>query len=294
MEFNIMTFPFEQIGWGLRQLSLSGAVGNAVAIVLYLLIGAIPLGIFGVRLRKKKTTRIDYILIPLSLLLFGVMYLMINPGLIPMIMHGGGKNLLCTTLYSVLFGYFILRGVAGAEKQNVTSLQKTLRIVLYIVMVLFAWGVIAELFINLPAAIQVVKEGNTMVEDFFYEGPGLMPTYVFLTGRSLITALPNGLSLVVLFLCIKTLDALLEDSYCEKAVLLVKKVASLCKKSLVIVVLAGMGINVAQILFSAYLYQIHIELNIPIMAVLFLLVIHIMARFIEENQKLKADNELFI
>jgi hypothetical protein len=75
---------------------------------------------------------------------------------------------------------------------------------------------------------------------------------------------------------------------------LVKKVASLCKTALVVVVVASMGINVAQILFSSLLYNINIELNIPIMAVLFLLVIHVMARFIEENQKLKADNELFI
>jgi hypothetical protein len=62
----------------------------------------------------------------------------------------------------------------------------------------------------------------------------------------------------------------------------------------VVVVVASMGINVAQILFSSLLFNINIELNIPIMAVLFLLVIHVMARFIEENQKLKADNELFI
>lgn len=294
MEFNIMTFPFEQIGWGLRQLSLSGAVGNAVAIVLYLLIGAIPLGIYWSFLKKKKAIKIDYILFLLSLLLFGVMYLMINPGLIPMIMQGGGETLLCTTLYSVLFGYLILRGVVGAQKHDMSSLQKTLRIVLYIVMVLFAWAILAELFISLPAAIQAVKEGNTMVEDFFYERPGLMPTYVFMICKSVIAVLPNGFSIAVLLLCVKTLDALLEDSYCEKAVVLVKKVASLCKTALVVVVVASMGINVAQILFSSLLYNINIELNIPIMAVLFLLVIHVMARFIEENQKLKADNELFI
>ena len=35
----LIAFPFEQIGAGLRVLSLSGAVGNVVAILLYMLLG---------------------------------------------------------------------------------------------------------------------------------------------------------------------------------------------------------------------------------------------------------------
>ena len=39
----LIAFPFEQIGAGLRVLSLSGAVGNVVAIILYMLLGLILL-----------------------------------------------------------------------------------------------------------------------------------------------------------------------------------------------------------------------------------------------------------
>ena len=38
----LIAFPFEQIGAGLRVLSLSGAVGNVVAILLYMLLGLTP------------------------------------------------------------------------------------------------------------------------------------------------------------------------------------------------------------------------------------------------------------
>ena len=55
-----------------------------------------------------------------------------------------------------------------------------------------------------------------------------------------------------------------------------------------------MLLNIAQLLCADLLYQIHITVNIPIFAILFLLVIHVMARYIEENQKLKQDNDLFI
>ena len=44
----LIAFPFEQIGAGLRVLSLSGAVGNVVAIILYMLLGLIPAGILGI------------------------------------------------------------------------------------------------------------------------------------------------------------------------------------------------------------------------------------------------------
>ena len=43
----LIAFPFEQIGAGLRVLSLSGAVGNVIAIILYMLLGLIPAGIWG-------------------------------------------------------------------------------------------------------------------------------------------------------------------------------------------------------------------------------------------------------
>ena len=46
----LIAFPFEQIGAGLRILSLSGAVGNVIAIILYMLLGLIPAGIWFARL----------------------------------------------------------------------------------------------------------------------------------------------------------------------------------------------------------------------------------------------------
>ena len=175
------------------------------------------------------------------------------------------------------------------------ALQKGLRTVLYIVLVLFAWSAIAECFIHLPLAIKNLQEGNSVAGDsFFYGGPDLTSTYVFLVLQSVVSALPNGISVVVVYFCIKVLEELLLDLYSPKAILLVKKVTVLCRKSLLVIVAASVLLNIAQLLFADLLYQIHITVNIPIFAILFLLVIHVMARYIEENQKLKQDNDLFI
>ena len=48
----IVAFPFEQLGEGLRALSLSGGAGNAAAILFYVLLSLIPAGIWLI-LKKK-------------------------------------------------------------------------------------------------------------------------------------------------------------------------------------------------------------------------------------------------
>lgn len=81
METTFMTFPLEQIGWGLRQLSLSGAMGNIIAIIIYFLIGFIPCGVYWYLRKNGKLYKIDAMLPLLSVLLWIVLYYMINPGL---------------------------------------------------------------------------------------------------------------------------------------------------------------------------------------------------------------------
>ena len=66
----LIAFPFEQIGAGLRVLSLSGAVGNVIAIILYMLLGLIPAGIWVFLHWRKKSEPLDFMLLVISALLF--------------------------------------------------------------------------------------------------------------------------------------------------------------------------------------------------------------------------------
>lgn len=297
MELNIFTFPFEQIGWALRQLSLSGAIGNVFAIIIYLFIGAIPAGIFLLLKKKGKSHEIDIMLLVLCVLLFVLLYYMINPGLIATTVPGSGKAMWGSVFYSLLVAYLVIRAVIKNEEKDLNTLQKNLRIVLILIMVLFAVSVVVEMFVNLPSAWAKVEEGNTGTGtplDLFYGVPDLTLTYVFLVMRSIVTALPNGLSAIAVFFCIKALEELISDSYSEKAVAIVRKIIVFCKKSVILVAVLGMIINVAQLVFESQLYDVNVTVSIPIFSFLFLLVIHVMGRYIEENQRLKKDNDLFI
>ena len=61
--FTTMTaIPFEQIGALLRVLSLSGAVGNAAAIILYVAICLIPIGVYYYLRKNGKADKVDIFL----------------------------------------------------------------------------------------------------------------------------------------------------------------------------------------------------------------------------------------
>ena len=77
----IMYLPFELIGKGLRFLSLSSAIGNVIAIIIYAVISMIP-AIYIIYQRKRgRTQKEDILLVAFTGLLFYSMYMFINPGL---------------------------------------------------------------------------------------------------------------------------------------------------------------------------------------------------------------------
>jgi len=290
MEFNIFSFPFEQIGWGLRQLSLSGSVGNVVAIIVYLLIGALPIVGFLILKKNRKNAKVDFMLLALSILLYVMMYYMINPGLIISNVAGAGRMMWGATFYSVLMTYLVVRLLGTNKRVDLQSLQKSLRIVLVFILLLFVANVVIEMFVNLPAAWTALAEKNTAVAS----ASDLTLSYIGLALRSITTALPNALSAVAVFFAIKALKELLKDAYSEAAVVWVKKIGVFCKRSLIVVAVVIMLVNVLQLIFAAQIHDIYILVSIPVFAIMFLLVIHVMAKYMEENQRLKKDNDLFI
>lgn len=88
----LLSLPFAQIGAGLRALSLSGAIGNSIAVVLYLLLSLVPVGILVWRSRCRRLVPEDSLLVGLSLFLFVMFYVMINPGEIPLLLTGDGRG----------------------------------------------------------------------------------------------------------------------------------------------------------------------------------------------------------
>lgn len=295
MDVTIIAFPFEQTGRLLRQLSLSGAAGNVLAIIIYALLSLSPC-IVGIWLKKKGTfCKVDYLLFVLSAFLFGVLYYMINPGLFMVPVAGSGKLLLGGSFYSFLLGYLLLRILKKTAEADMSGLQRGLRVMMYAAFVLFAGMTAVELFYSLPAAIRTAgMENGASLTGGIEEGTSLALTCFFLAFQSAVNVLPYVLNLYLLSLAIRAVNELLREPYSDKAVAAVKQVGVRSRQALALVVILGMTFHAAQLLCRNKLSRITVTASFPLISILFILAILMVAKYAEENQKLKRDNQLFI
>lgn len=284
----IITFPFEQLGWGLRRLSLHSSAGNIFAIIIYLLICFTPC-LLCWRLRKaKKNLKTDFFLPVLSVMLLAVVYYMINPGLLHSNVSGAGKILLGSTFYSVFFGYVTLRILEKCSLSDEKRLKVELRALFAAIIFLFFYIILMECLENLLISIQSLKDAAS------YPDSLLTLNYVFLILQYINNIIPYALAIFILIAAIRTLNALLSDRYSDKSAAAAEKLSALCKYSLIITVLSSMIFNVLQLLFHKNLYQINVTVTVPVSSVAFILAVLLTAKYIRENQKLKQDNDLFI
>ncbi|XCP86677.1 hypothetical protein ABXS75_07760 [Roseburia hominis] len=295
----IIAFPFEQIGFALRALSLSSATGNVAAILVYLLLSLSPCAVYILLVKKHKERRIDALLVIVSILLFIVIYYMINPALSGFTVPGGGKIILGSAFYSVLFGYLVLRVLCVYASAEEAGLQRGLKTLLVCLNSVFVYAVFWGCLGNLCLALHEVGTQNTtyfevMSEDTFSGVSPLMPTYFFLILQFLVNALPYLLDIVVVFLAIRVLEELEKDRYSDGSVASVEKLAGFCVKALAVTVAADMIFSILQLMFGNVLCQINMTVTIPVTSVIFVLVVLLLSRYIREDQKLKQDNDLFV
>lgn len=288
-------FPFEQIGLGLRKLSLSGKLGNALSLTIYAAVCLLPV-IFLVRVQAGRKLHIEDSLPALfSGFLFVTLYFMINPSYIGSFFGGVagtslivGKAVLGGTLWSIVFGYIILRVLRLSFESGTEKLYAFVGALLSIISFLFIWAVFFGCFGKLLESFSALQKANTGNEN------GLAPTYLFIVLRFLLDALPYLLDAVTVFLALDLLYEMRLDRYSEKTEEISSHLSTWCGTALAAVVVSGVMFNLLQIIFARLLRNINSNISIPLSSVLFVLAVLLTSRLISENRRLKGDNDLFI
>jgi hypothetical protein len=289
----LMAFPFEQIALGLRTLSLSGDTGNIIAIVLYSALCLIPVAVLLLSGRKRNLHPEDILLVILSAVLFAVVYLMINPGMISPYLgstdrHRVGKAILGSMVYSVLLGYVILRVLRFFSDADIGRLQKYLSALLSVLNVLFIYLAFGACLGSLMDSLDGLRAGNTGNEQH------LGMSYIFLVLQYMVNALPYILNVLVVFASLNLLKELSTDRYCEAAVTAARKLSHLCKTVLAITVVSNISYNLLQLVFIKRLLMVNSSVQIPLLSIAFVLAALLLAQYIKENKQLKDDNDMFI
>lgn len=288
-----MAFPFEQIGLGLRALSLSGGAGNAAALAIYVILGLLPLSALPILRKRRGLFAEDGLLGLLSAAVFFNLYFMINPGIMGA-MAGGmteqaiGKAVLGGIVYSIICGYFVLRALRLFFHSAAQKLMRYMSIMLGVLGVCFIYLVFGACFGGMLESVALLRAGNAGNESL------LGASYVFLALQFAVNALPYVFDLLVIFAAFGLLAELQADRYSAETVAAAERVSRLCITALTVTALTNIGFNVLQLLFIKTALIINISVNVPVISIAFVLAALLLTRFIAENKKLKDDNDLFI
>ncbi len=290
----IMAFPFDQIGKGLRALSLSGDIGNVISIVLYILVCIIPLTALFLIYKKRKLYIEDSLLAITGIVLFVVIYFMVNPGLFGgkywgvTISQSAIKAILGSIVYSLLCGYAVLRVLRLSFEAKIDKLQKYFSILLCALNIMFVYLAFGASFGGLLDSFETLRTGNTG------NTGRLGMSYGFLLLQYIVDALPYILNVLVVFFAMHLLDELKTDRYSESSVAAAGKLSRICGVSLAISIVSNISFNLLQLIFFKTLAVVNSSVKLPLLSVVFVLTVLLLARFIGENKQLKDDNDMFI
>lgn len=289
----LLAFPWEQVGLGLRLLSLTGPVGNGVAVVLYLAICLLPAASL-VWLRRRRELRWeDGLLLILSAVLLAAVYLMINPGLVGSWLgaaaaQGMGLSLLGGTVYALLIGYGVLRlrrALFAAEGRMLNKYLYALLCAMNVFFVFMIFGLCASQLLDSLAAMREANSGRL-------DQLGL--SYSFLVLQFIVNALPYFMDVLVVFAGLELLAELNRDRFGAGAVAAAERLAHRCGLALLVTVVANLGFNLLQLTVMRSLAVVSTLVHLPLPALAFAAAALLLARYIRENKQLKDDNDMFI
>ncbi len=288
----IAQFPFAQLGLLLRTLSLSGVFGNVIAFVLYLALCALPLLFIAFHVKKRTHKVEDWLLVIMSGFAFYMMYMMTNPGYLGQtpsyINEDMGKAVLGTAFYSLLIGYLVLKLLRKSSHSGTDALLKILRLLFAVTAVILVFSISYIGIAEVKAKLAVIQSGNTD------PSVALGFTNFFVILRYMLTQLPVFMELVIFILAMRLCDHLREDRYGEDAVNAATKLAYFCKKTVAIILLCTMTLNLAQILFAGSLISVDFLTTLPIDSITVALVALLLSRFFIASRDLAKDNQMYI
>ena len=289
----LLSFPFLQIGGGLRALSLSGAGGNAAAIVLYVCLCLWPLIWLIWRAVRGRARGEDTLLALLCAVLFPAFYMLINPA--GLYRHFGphftgglfgagqtgeafGAALLGVTLYSIFAAYAVLRALRAFPHGGTQTLLRYLR---YLMAVICAALVFSVCGLGLGTAATAWRDAN-------------VDTGLLILLRYLIQHLPHVVEFFVVAAAFALAAALEREPYSGEAVAAAQKMGRRCRAAAAAIVLSQVGVNLLQLLAGAGLATVSYDVSLPLTDLVFVLAALLLARYFEQARQLKDDNDLFI
>ncbi len=292
MNQEIFTFPFGQIGEALRALSLASSAGNIAAMAIYLFISIAPVLylVYRVARQKKEPDAIDILLIMMSVLLFIMMYFMVNPGYINSALYGAmpGKGAaLAMTFWSMMVGYAVLKCMKASAGTDEKKLAKYLKVILIVMAVTICANIILGIFTEVIPAAQGVKEIDQQLNNDYN-------TSFFLWIKYFADKVPSVLNMVVIVYAVKMVDQLRLDRYSQETISAAETLSRICRISVSVMILVSIAVNLFQFLVWTKVYKANYVVDIPLFSIVLCIAILLLSKFFASDKALKEDHDMII
>lgn len=287
----ILYLPFEWIGKGLRYLSLSSMIGNIAAIIIYGFLCMLPTIYVLYRKRKQVWKSEDILFLVITLLLFYILYMFINPGEIYQKMgeifqtdHNSLRVMkigYALFLYSILLAWMLLKAIRFLSDDH----QKNWKDRLYYGMKLLLSITISyyTIWISYVKIFEILKKMGNRVKEISID------EWI----KTLLPILPVCLMILLLIRVINVVRAMQEQSE-EDQIIEISSLASTAKVVAVVTIIADLVMNFYQFLASAQLQNVNFTLNLsvePVMIAFGALIFH---EYFKRTKQLKEENDQFI
>ena len=291
--FTLITFPLLKIAALLRYFSLSGDLGNLLALVIYIIFCSLPLFLFFYIRKRSHLLPESYLLPLLSLELFIVIYILVNPGSLSSVLVGSfdvnlQMTILSSSLYAVVFAYGILTYLRKLLNNHNSQAIKALEFLLFIGAMLCVFIITNILVGNFIQNIRQINQSSEIMEIV------LTVNYLAAILQTLIAILPYAFNVIIILILIKLLKQLNETWLSDEAIILSKKMSKFCTLSLVFSLVGTIFMNLFQLLFLSLLINVNFKVSLPLVEMIFVLACYVLSHFLLQSKKIKEDNELFI
>ena len=279
-----LALPFVAVGWVLRTLSLSGAIGNAVSIILYGLICLIPLAVWW---RGKRRAE-DWLLVLLSGVLVLVLYYMVNPNLRNgLLQEQVGDLIYSFPVWATLATWGVLKLLYSGKWVLEQNIYRALRIFL----LLCASSILISAFGSGTANLIYQMRYYATAVSYPYQ-PEI--TVIFLLLDYLAEIAENGLCALVLLKGVKLVYKLEEDPFGTACVNAANDVREWCRRALTISCLISLALNLWLLLVSDMLMNVSMELRFPVFGLAVSFAMLAVTKLLVRGKELKDETDLFI
>lgn len=288
----LLGFPWQMVGQGLRWMSLSGGAGNAAALALYAVCGLLPLIWLLVRWRRGLHWE-DALLVALSVALFAGLYWLINPGtlaaalgmpeaadVLQLVLNG--------LINAVLVGYALLRMVRAFSQADMAGLRRCLTGLLAALSALLVYRVFGAGLSGIIGRLRALRAANTALSGELWISCGAVVL------RDLADILPWALDVPVALSAMRLMAVLNDRPHSPEAVAAADGLSRRCVRTLAACVACSVAANLLQLLCLPSLRTVSASVELPLTSMGVALAALLLAQYVQENKRLKDDNDMFI